>query len=291
MRGFAGCGRLAPVKARIGWLVLLLLGSLIAGRGAEEMSVEVYPLGQTDFEMAAKMADTMVSPGGKLLADKAGNRLILYDTAEKHEALRRALSGLKTPLRHVRIRVTFQDRDILQSGGVEVEGRTSVGPVTIETGPRKPGSSVSVRARQSNVAQSSLVQQELWVISGGKARLVVATEVPYADWFWNRGLRWGLWSGAVRWKEVGAQMRVEPYVMENRIRIRLTPEFSYVLDGERLTTAVEKLTTEVVVRDGEEIDLGGLPVADRDFYSRFLVGASYLGEKRSLNIRLLPKIE
>lgn len=86
-------------------------------------------------------------------------------------------------------------------------------------------------------------------------------------------------------------MIVEPYVLPGRrIRIRFTPEFSYELNQETFTTALEKLTTEVTVSEGEEVNLGKLAVPDHEFYSRFLMGYTYEGEKRSLQIILKPTI-
>ena len=64
-----------------------------------------------------------------------------------------------------------------------------------------------------------------------------------------------------------------------------------VVNGENLTTAVEKLATEVWVNNGQEIDIGGLPVSDHEFFSRFLVGYNRLGEKHSLRIKVKPSIE
>ncbi len=274
------------------WGCLLIFCSVaLRVLAAEGMKVEVYPLGMTDFEVAAKVAGGIVSSEGKLVADKEGNRLIVYETPKRHEALRRALSELKTPIHNVRIRVSFQDHASRESTGFGAEGRGAVGPVVIQTGPRRSGGGLAMQMNQAQIMDSSYVEQELLVMSGGKARLVVGSEVPYADWFWEIGLRWGLWNGNVRWREVGAQMVVEPYVMDDRIRIRLTPEFSYVIDGRHLTTAVEKLTTEVVVADGQTVDLGGLNVSDKEFYSRFLTDGNHLGGTRALNIRLTPTIE
>lgn len=275
---------------RRAWL-LIFFGMALRASADGGMKVEVYPLGMTDFEVAAKVAGELVSSEGKLVADKAGNRLIVYETTKRHEALRQALSELKTPIHNVRIHVSFQDHAARESSGFGVGGRGSVGPVVIQTGPRRSGSGLAMQINQAQIMDSSSVEQELLVMSGGKARLMVGSEVPYADWFWEIGLRWGLWNGTVRWREVGARLVVEPYVMDDRIRIRLTPEFSYVIAGRHLTTAVEKLTTEVVVADGQTVDLGGLNVSDKEFYSRFLTGGNHLGGTRALNIRLTPKIE
>jgi hypothetical protein len=129
-------------------------------------------------------------------------------------------------------------------------------------------------------------------MSGGRGEIVVAKEVPYADWFQVWGQGYGLWQPAIRWKEVGARMVVEPVVLnEDTLRVRLTPAFSYLVDGRSLTTAVTQLSTEVVAREGQEIDLGGVPFSDRQFLEKFLVGFNESGETAQARITLKVSID
>lgn len=275
---------------KLGVILVLLMISL-PGWAGDEKVVEVYPLEMNDFETSEALAKEIVSPDAKVISDKAGNRLIILDRPEKQAVLREAFKKIKPQTKHVRIRVSFLGSGSANISSVDVQGRVRTGPVVIQT-PGQQGSRSGITMQQTTSTMNSNVTQELLVISGGKARLRVGTDVPYADWFWSYGLQQGWWTvGAVHWKEVGAQMVVEPYVMGNRIRVRLTPEFSYLLDGKTMATAIETLTTEVVVQDGQAIELGGLPVQDREFYSRFLIGQTKGGERSSLRIVLYPSIE
>ena len=284
----------AEMMRTIKFLIFLAGGWLASlGQAADDrMIVEIYPLGTSDVELMEQVAKGIVSKDGKLVVDKTANRMILYDYPDKHAALSKILGKMTgDAVPHVRIRVAFKDHAAGQADGFTVDGRLRTGPVVIRSGGAPANGSTRVQITNQRTTVQSNVQQELLVVSGGKARLRVGTDVPYAEWFWNYGLQLGVWSGAVRWKEVGAQMVVEPYVVGNNIRVRLTPEFSYVVNQQTVETAIQKLTTEVVVADGQEIDLGGLPAADRDFFSRFLVGYDHQGERRSLRITLRPTIE
>ena len=271
--------------------ILVWIGSSPSVLAEAKMEAEVYPLGLADFEIAEKFAKEIVSKDGKLIADKKNNRLILYDYPEKHTALSKALREIKPPAQNVRIQVAFNDHTIGQSNGISVEGRLRVGGVVIRTGDDPNLKSTRIQGENMSSSVASLVQQELLVMSGGRAHLRIGTDVPYADWFWSYGLKYGLWDGIMRWKEVGAQLVVEPYVIGNTIRVRLTPEFSYIVEGNPIAVVVEKLTTEVFVENGEAIDLGGLKTGDNEFFSKFLTGYNHLGEKRSLRIILRPTIE
>jgi len=271
--------------------VLWTLAAAVSPAADQKMVAETYPLGLTDFELAESIARDLVSPDGKLVADKANYRLILYDYPDRHATLVEVLRRIRAPAQHVRIQVTFKENAAVSSDSFAVDGRARVGSVVVRTPGSPSDGSARVEARQERMSLASIVQQELLVISGGKGHLQVGVDVPYAEWFWNYGTQHGFWTGSVRWREVGAKLVVEPYVMGDRIRLRLTPEFSYIINQETLTTAIQKLTTEVVVSNGQEIELGGLPVSDREFYSKFLVGYDHEGERRSLRITLRPTIE
>jgi hypothetical protein len=80
-------------------------------------------------------------------------------------------------------------------------------------------------------------------------------------------------------------------VTDDTLRVRLTPSFSYLLDGRSLTTAVTQLSTEVMAREGQEIDLGGVPFSDRQFLEKFLVGVNEYGETVQTRITLKASID
>jgi hypothetical protein len=47
----------------------------------------------------------------------------------------------------------------------------------------------------------------------------------------------------------------------------------------------------VVVREDEEVDLGGLPASNREFQERFLIGLSRSGETERAQIRLRARVD
>jgi hypothetical protein len=149
-----------------------------------------------------------------------------------------------------------------------------------------------VRAESSRTQDRSQTRQELLVLSGSQASIQVAEQVPYADWFRSWGEPYGLWTPAVQWRDVGASLVVEPVALgDGRLRIRLTPAFSYFLDRERQVTEIQQLATEVVVREGETIEVGGVPMADRQFLDRFLLGFDRSGTAQRVRITLKATVE
>jgi hypothetical protein len=174
----------------------------------------------------------------------------------------------KAPARNVRITVFHSSQRVEDTSGVDVAGGAT------------------------SVRSTSESRQELLVMSGGRARIQVAEQVPYADWFWIWGQGAGLWPAqSVQWRDVGTSLAVEPRILDDQtIRLRVTPEFSYFLDRDRVVTRVQQLSTEVVVREGEEIDLGGLQMSN-EFKERFLIGFGRRGETERVRIRLKARLE
>lgn len=156
---------------------------------------------------------------------------------------------------------------------------------TVQIGPRP-------RLGSSRATTTGRTQQQVLVMDGGQAAITVAEEVPYSEWFWTWGRARGLWAeGAwaqsTSWQQVGASLVVEPAVLPGgRIRVRLTPRFSAFVGSRRREIDVHELTTEVVVREGEEIDVGGVPMSDSEFQERFLIGLDRYGTSQRVNIRL-----
>jgi len=74
------------------------------------------------------------------------------------------------------------------------------------------------------------------------------------------------------------------------IRVRLTPTLSGRLEnGMKQTIEFTELATEVVVRDGQTLSIGGFN-QDQEFSSKFLIGRSGGSESSITDITLTPRI-
>lgn len=161
---------------------------------------------------------------------------------------------------------------------------------SVQIGPRP-------RLGATRTTSRGRTQQQILVMDGGEAAITVAEQVPYSEWFWTWGRARGLWvegewAQSTSWQQVGASLVVQPEVLsEGRIRVRLTPRFSSFLDRRRGAVDVHELATEVVVREGEEIDVGGVRMSDREFQERFLIGIDRYGTTQRVNIRLKASVD
>ena len=254
------------------------------GRPADDRVVKVYPLGLTDPAMAAELVRGLLSPGGRVVEDVPNHRIVVLDVPAVQARVAEALKTLSVPARNVRITVTHSSERVEDASRIGA----SVGGQAVPLRPR-----VEVSGGASSSRSTSETRQELVVLSGGRARIQVAEQIPYADWFWTWGEGAGLWPAqSVQWRDVGTSLAVEPLILDdNQVRLRVTPEFSYLLDRDHLVTRVQQLSTEVVVREGEEVDLGGLPMSNHEFKERFLLGVGRSGQAERVRIRLKARVE
>ena len=262
-------------------LLWALVGmAVIAGSGrADDAVVKVYPLDLTDPAAAAELVRGMLSPDGRVVEDAPNHRIIVLDRPAVQARVAEALKTLRLPARNVRITVSHSSERVDDASQIGVAGGGWAG--------------VAVTGGASSSRVSMETRQEIVVLSGGRASIQVAEQVPYADWFWTWGQASGLWPApSVQWREVGTSLAVEPFVLDDHtIRLRVTPEFSYFLDRERRVSRVQQLSTEVIAREGEEIDLGGLPMSNREFQERFLIGTGRNGQAERMQIRLKARVQ
>ncbi len=137
------------------------------------------------------------------------------------------------------------------------------------------------------VKDSQYTKQHIVVSDGLTATIRVGEDVPYMEYY-TRYLINGGYVETVEtvFREVGTRMTVTPRIRGNYIEISLTPQISYISEGERGVIDVKELTTTVLAVDGQSISIGGL-FKDNDFTDHFFKTKS----SSNLNIILTPHIQ
>ena len=256
-------------------------------RPAARTEMRVYDLG-----VAADVVRGLLSPEGRVYPDPAQHRLVVSDRPEVHARVAEALRTLNVAPRNIRIEVTARLERTDRERRLEGSGTVGGGPIRVGVGRRPPPRGVEIGGQESRARTSVNARQQLLVLSGGRASLTVAEQVPYAEWLYTWGVTHGLWAQNIVWQEVGTSMVVESRVLGNgTILVRLTPRFDYRAGGNSQAVEVNELSTEVVVRGGEEITLGGVPFRDADFRERFLAGVDEAGQTARVEMTLRATVE
>jgi type II secretory pathway component GspD/PulD (secretin) len=267
--------------------------SVLSSPAAARTEMRVYDLGLTDAALAADAIRPLLSPEGRLYPDPAQHRLVVSDRPDVLARVAQALRTLDVTPRNIRIEVRGKMDRTGHQRQVDASGTIAEGPVRVGVGQRPPArTGVVVGAQDSRSRTSVDAVQTLVVLSGGQATLTVAEQVPYSQWLYTWGVSHGLWAENIVWQEVGTSMVVAPRALGNgSILVRLTPRFDYRAGGSSHTVDVSELSTEVVVRDGEEIDLGGVPFRDESFRERFLAGVDESGQTTQVSMTLRARVE
>lgn len=253
-----------------------------------ELVFRVYPLNRAP---EPEWVELLREAAGAKAYIIAGQRAEIYvrATLDDHAVIAEMLKALDRPARNIRIVVRFLDdaREQQRHIGVDAAGE-------FRWGDRNSGRiQLQPRITHSDTKLSGRTEQTLLTLDGGSASLFVGEEIPYAPWIIRRGRQWGYFEPQVQVQPVGAFLAVEPRILGDgpMIRVRLTPELSYRTGVEDpRSIRFTRLSTEVTVRDGQAIDLGGL-AEESDFYRRFLTGRDRSGRTRRQQIQLTPSIE
>ncbi|HET6899201.1 MAG TPA: secretin N-terminal domain-containing protein [Vicinamibacteria bacterium] len=262
-------------------------------RPAAKTEMRVYDLGLNDPAVATEIIRGLLSPEGRVYPDPAQHRLVVSDRPDVHARVAEAMKTLNVPPRNIRIEVSARMERTDRQRQLDASGTVAEGPVHASVGRRPPPQTGVVIGGQDSRSRTTVnARQQLLVLSGGRASLTVAEEVPYSEWLYTWGVGHGLWAQNVVWQQVGTSMVVEPRVLGNgTILVRLTPRFDYRAGGSSQTVDVTELSTEVIVRAGEEIALGGVPFRDTDFRERFLAGIDESGQTARVDMSLRATVE
>ena len=269
--------------------ILIFLFAFSTGALAETTRFEVYTLADAEIESATELVRTLAGPEGQVTSDPVHQRLLVVTTADRHAQIAEAMRKIAVPARNVLIEVRMAGSSESQRSEFSA---TSSGEWS--GGPGGFGGTIRIEPRIENhvTSRSGKTAQMLLVGSGREGYLRVGEQVPHLAWIMDFGRRGGWITTQWEWQEVGSFLAVQPTVIGDgpMIRVRVVPELRGRVNGRPERIRFAELATEVIVRDGETIPLGGLGTSS-EFASRFLVGAASGGRTESLDIHLTPRIQ
>ena len=253
----------------------------------QEDPLRIYKVHFADVTEVAAVIPMMMPSTNGLVVQTVDKTLVVRGTPEQHEIIRQMLRDLDAPPKNIQVNVKFG---------------TSGGSYDREIGIRPRGPIVIDRDGIHGSLQGSLIDQStttrenttqmLVAADGRSASIRVGERVPYVTWLTEYGYRHGYVRNVeVEWRDVGSFLVMEPTIVApGLIRVRLTPELSGRLEnGDRQSIQFTHLATEVTVRDGQTISIGGFS-KDEDFSSKFLIGRGSSGESSVTDITLTPRI-
>jgi len=277
----------APGKLLLTFIATGLLWS--ANAGADDRELEIYPLYSPDAAAIINVVESTIGPSGKVIYDKSGSRLLVLADREAHVDVAAIMKKVNVPPVNVRINLVMRDEGRITDSGFAIRGS---GEVVVTPDDTDVNVSVRPEVRSRSTRTGRNTRQSLLIQSGTEGVLKVGAEVPFLHWLTNYGVNRGYIVEHVEMREVGAFLRVQARVIGDGplISLKLTPELSGLAGEGQQQVKFTHLSTDLTVRDGQTISLGGLE-EDSEFYRKFLVGVDSRGNRRELRISVTPTIE
>lgn len=247
-------------------LVLLLLAASLPGF-AQGLELRVFQLKNRPALATVEPVRLALSPAGTVVPDERTQTLIVRDTPEGLARVQALLDCLDVPVPQVRISVGFSGSSVRQ----DVAGGAAWDPATGQ---------VRVAGGASEGSARTAGRQELLVMSGEEARLVVGRELAYVQPYWTVAHGYGLIPPGVVFHRVTTGFLVRPRVVGSSITLELTPWFSYDGPGGPGEVRFAEASSTVALRDGDTVTLGSGSSgseSSRALFGLILGGASSSG--------------
>ena len=272
-------------------LILVFAAGSVSAQEVDGRTSVVHQLGVADAGAAYDLVLEVISPAGRAVLDEGHNNLIVLDTPERQEAVRKALGSLQQPLHNVKVESRIVDSETGEAAQVGASGQ-----LFLSYPPLLGSASAYFDVERKRVSAARSSAAFVVVASGAEASVAVGKEIPYQDWFLSHGRRDGIFSSGTVWKEVGSRLSVRPTVIDGgrKVRLRVVPEFDYNpgngRKGKNRRVAFAGVATEMVVGNGEEVRVGGGD-SNEEFYSRFLVGYDRQRKVRNVDVYIRATVQ
>jgi len=234
---------------------------------AAESELHVIPLKHRLADEVVPVVRPLLAPGESVSGMDA--RLIVRAAPQTFAQIERLLADIDTPRRNLRISV----RHVGESGpvpsgpgfsGIGQRGNTRIivtngdhvsnAPTVGQSGPNNGTQDSSERYIAT---KRDAATQTLTVLDGGHAFLRFGETITQVQPFLAlAGSRLGAVAG-IQYYDVTTGFEVEPRLLGERIQLAVTPRLAFRSDQGAQTVNFQELRTQVLVKPGEWVDLGG----------------------------------
>lgn len=223
---------------------LLLILLLFCCGQAQEFQTRIFVLKARPAESTVELVRPLLSPGGKVVPETRLNKLIVRDTPDVLTQVEALLQEVDQHAPQVRIHITMNGVSQSQAGLAEVGVSGSV---------RNP--TVSGTAVSSTTSSQVRSQQNILVLSGERGVIHMARQVANPNPFVQLALQAGLIGPDMAFQNVGTGFAVEPVVVGDVVRIRVTPWMSFVGASGATEVQVSEAASSFAVKSGDSIPI------------------------------------
>lgn len=251
------------------------------GAWAQEFQTRVFQLNNRLAEATIEMVRPLLSPGGTVMAETRLQKLIVRDSEAKLGEIEALLVEIDRPAPQVRIFVSM-------SGVSPYRGHT-VG-VGVSGSLRHPNAGVIAQAGSGSSAVDS--QQNLVVMSGERGVITMARDLVTVDPYLQFASGHGLLPATYLVQSVSTGFAVEPVIVGDVVRLRITPWMGFVGPSGRAEVMVDQASTTVALRNGQTTTIASGTSRQEGQASAYglIFGSAGGSQERSSSITIRPEI-
>ena len=260
----------------LGLFFFLLLPSL-----AQELTTRVFVLNARPAESTIEMVRPLLSPEGKAFPDSRLNQLIVRDTPE---VLAEVENLLKQIDRHAP-----QVRFFVQMNGV-ARSEAGLATVGVSSGGRRVGISGTAGSVQTQSTQQS--EQNLVVMSGERGVIHFARDVVNVNPYVGLAVSAGLLPPQAVFQTVGTGFAVEPVVVGEVVRFKVTPWMSFQGADGASEVMISEASSSFAVPSGQTVTVtsGGYENALQSQSFGLIFGSASRTSSGTASVTIRPEI-
>jgi len=234
-------------------LVLCLAGAWVNPCVAETL---VYPMQYRTAPEAVPMVQSLLSPGGRAVADARTNALLVVDDEETIQRVREFLQGFDKLGKQAKIRVRFEESGTRERTSVGGSARASGEDWSVSAGKPMRKDGVDVRFQDRSRAQQGSSEFFVTVVSGSAAYIMVGQDILYTQRWLDLTRRYARVTESVTIQRIETGFEVMPVILKDHADIEITPRISHGGPGTRVVRFTEA-STRLMVPIGQWVTIGG----------------------------------
>jgi hypothetical protein len=231
---------------------------------AAETELHVIPLKHRTADEVVPVVRPLLMPGESVSGMDA--RLIVRAAPQTFIQIERLLAEIDTPRRNLRISVRHTGEYDPAQGGQGFSGNAQRGNTRIivtngdrgtASGKAGPGEGEQGNGERTISTKRDASTQTLTVLDGGRAFIHIGETISHVQPFLAlAGNQLGVVAG-IQYYDVTTGFEVEPRVLGEQIQLTVTPRLAFRSNQGEQTVVFQALHTQVTVKPGEWMDLGG----------------------------------
>jgi type II secretory pathway component GspD/PulD (secretin) len=234
-------------------LVLFLTGAWANRCAAETL---VYPMQYRTAAEAVPMVQSLLSPGGRAVADARTNALLVVDDEETIQRVREFLQGFDKLGKQAKIRVRFEESGARERTSVEGRARASGEDWTVSAGKPMRKDGVEVRLQDRSRTQQGSSEFFLMVVSGSAGYIMVGQDILYTQRWIDLTRRFARVTESLAIQRIETGFEVMPTLLKDHADVEIIPRISHGAPGSRVVRFTEA-STRLVAPIGQWVTIGG----------------------------------